>query len=85
MQYVHEKEVYHKVPRREAEKNHWKVVKTRWIDVNKGDKDNPNHRSRLVAKEFNTGDVGMGDELGADILADLMQSLKLMVNSTPEI
>ena len=29
------------------------VVKTRWIDVNKGDDQNPLIRSRFVAKEFN--------------------------------
>ena len=27
----------------------------RWVDINKGDTNNPNFRSRLVAKEFNTG------------------------------
>ena len=26
-----------------------------WIDINKGDEDMPNYRSRLVAKEFNDG------------------------------
>ena len=26
----------------------------RWIDINKGDTENPNYRSRLVAKEFKT-------------------------------
>ena len=30
-------------------------MKTRWIDINKGDEDMPNYRSRLVAKEFNDG------------------------------
>ena len=30
-----------------------KIIKTRWIDINKGDKENPDIRSRLVAKEFN--------------------------------
>ena len=29
------------------------MVQTRWIDVNKGDDDNPIYRSRLVGKEFN--------------------------------
>ena len=31
------------------------IVKTRWIDINKGDWENPNFRSRFVAKEFNDG------------------------------
>ena len=32
-----------------------KMVSVKWLDTNKGDKDNPNYRSRLVAREFNTG------------------------------
>ena len=31
------------------------MIKTRWIDINKGDDQAPIYRSRLVAKEFNTG------------------------------
>ena len=31
------------------------MVSVKWLDTNKGDKDNPNYRSRLVAREFNTG------------------------------
>ena len=30
-------------------------VGSRWIDINKGDEDNPNYRSRLVAKEIRRG------------------------------
>ena len=30
-----------------------KIIKTRWIDINKGDDLNPIYRSRLVGKEFN--------------------------------
>ncbi len=33
----------------------YKVVKTRWIDINKGNYEVPNYRSRFVAKEFNDG------------------------------
>ena len=33
----------------------WKVIKTRWIDADKGDEENPNYRARLVGKEFRTG------------------------------
>ena len=35
----------------------YKIIKTRWIDINKGDDENPVYRSRFVAKEFNDGDV----------------------------
>mgnify|MGYP003315960231 CR=1 FL=1 len=31
-----------------------KVIGVRWIDINKGDTQNPNYRSRLVAREINT-------------------------------
>jgi hypothetical protein len=31
------------------------IVKGRWVDVNKGDEQNPNYRSRYVAKEFKRG------------------------------
>ncbi len=32
-----------------------KPIGVRWVDVNKGDENNPDYRSRLVAKEINTG------------------------------
>ena len=32
-------------------------METRWIDINKGDDENPNYRSRMVGKEFNTGEM----------------------------
>ncbi len=53
MKYVMEKEVWQPISREEARRRGWKVVKTRWIDINKGDEDTPNYRSRLVAKQFN--------------------------------
>ena len=56
MQYVVDKQVWKVVPRAMAQQNGWKVIPTRWIDVNKGDSQQPNYRSRLVAKEFNTGE-----------------------------
>ena len=43
------------IPRTLAQRNSWKIIPTRWIDINKGDDQQPNYRSRLVAKEFNTG------------------------------
>ena len=44
--------VYEKVPRWKAQRLNKKIIQTRWIDVNKGDDQNPDYRSRLVAKEF---------------------------------
>ena len=32
-----------------------RTIGTRWIDINKGDEESPDYRSRLVGKEFNVG------------------------------
>ena len=48
--------VYEKVPIEQALKETVKKpIAVRWIDINKGDKDCPVYRSRLVAKEFRQG------------------------------
>ena len=48
--------VYEKVDMAECWKETGKApIAVRWVDINKGDSSNPNYRSRLVAKEFNTG------------------------------
>ena len=52
--YAHQKKVWTKIPRSEAHRRGWKIVKTRWIDINKGDANNRKYRSRLVAREINT-------------------------------
>ncbi len=57
IQYIREKQVWSKIGRRQALANGWKIIKTRWIDINKGDDVSPVYRSRLVGKEFNTGDM----------------------------
>ena len=54
--YFRETGVYEKVDLAEA----WQAtgkgpIAVRWVDINKGDSEHPNYRSRLVAKEFNTG------------------------------
>ena len=46
------KGVYQKIPRAEAIKNGWTILRVRWIDINKGDGEAPVHRSRLLAEEF---------------------------------
>ena len=56
IKHVHDKRVWKKISRRLAQQNGYKIIKTRWIDINKGDDESPNYRSRFVAKEFNTGD-----------------------------
>ena len=55
MDYVNKKGVWSVIPRHEALGRGLKIIPTRWIDVNKGDSAHPNYRSRLVAKEYNTG------------------------------
>ena len=48
--------VYEKVDVAEAWAETGKApIAVRWVDINKGDSQKPNYRSRLVAKEFNTG------------------------------
>jgi hypothetical protein len=54
--YFKEMGVYEKVDIAEAWRETGKApIAVRWVDINKGDSENPNYRSRLVAKEFNTG------------------------------
>ena len=56
VEYLKKMKVYDVVNRDEITKSgKGKLIKGRWLDVNKGDSSNPNYRSRLVAKEFNTG------------------------------
>ena len=59
IRYTEKMKVRKKIPIKTAERYGWKVIATRWIDVDKGDQDNPNYRSRLVGKEFNNG-IEMG-------------------------
>ena len=42
IQYVRDMRVYDKIPRSMATTKGWKIMKTRWIDINKGDDENPN-------------------------------------------
>ena len=51
--YGENKPVWKKIPRWQAKENGWGIIKPRWIDINKGDDDKPNCRSRMVGKEFN--------------------------------
>ena len=50
--------VYTTVPRAEAfQSGVGKIILGRWIDVNKGDSEQPDYRSRFVGKEFAKGAV----------------------------
>ena len=48
--YAREKRVWVKIKRSEAIKKGWRIQKTTWIEINKGDADNVIMRSRFVAK-----------------------------------
>ena len=53
MREVHKHGIYTKVPTKECwDKTGKAPIKTRWLDINKGDKMHPEYRSRLVAKDF---------------------------------
>ena len=47
--------VYKIVPRSHQRSTGGKIIGTRWVDVNKGDAEQPDCRSRLVGREFNVG------------------------------
>ena len=48
-------QLYDKVPINECKRATGKMpITVRWIDINKGDNEKPNYRSRLVARELNT-------------------------------
>ena len=51
--YAEKKPFWETNPRKIAKDKGWKIVRSRWIDINKGDDLNPNYRSRMVGKEFN--------------------------------
>ena len=56
IKYFREMGVYEKVDIAESWKETGKApIAVRWVDINKGDSKSPLYRSRLVAKEFNTG------------------------------
>ena len=45
--------VYRRVPRAMIKQVGGKIVTVKWLDTNKSDRDAPNYRSRLVAREYN--------------------------------
>lgn len=51
MDYVREMNIWRNMPRDIARSRGWKVIQTRWIEIKKGDDQNPICRSRLVGKK----------------------------------
>jgi len=54
MQFFRELNAYTKCPRSKIAEVGGKLIDVRWIDVNKGDYEDPVYRSRLVGREYNT-------------------------------
>ena len=53
MEFFRKMRVYRKVPRHVATAAGHKVITTKWLDINKGDGEKPDYRSRLVGREIN--------------------------------
>ena len=57
LQFFNKKGVWRKVPLEEARRRTGRPpISTRWVDVNKGDEQSPNYRSRLVARQMKAHD-----------------------------
>ena len=55
MEYVRKMHLYDKVHIAECKRATGKMpITVRWIDINKGDEEHPNYRSRIVVREINT-------------------------------
>ncbi len=62
--WMRQKGVYKKISRKEAKRRGMKIIKSRWVGINKGDDENENYRRTVVGKEFNDG-----SELGENLFA----------------
>ena len=75
IEYAEKKPVWEKIPRWQAKEKGWEIVEPRWIDINKGDDDKPNYRSRMVGKEFNDREVD-----GLFAATPPLESLRLLLS-----
>ena len=66
--------------RSEAERRSIRIVGTRWLDINKGDEEVENYRSRLVAKGFN-----QGKEEGIFAATPPLEALKLLISDVATV
>ena len=78
--YVRQKKVWIKITRKEAIRRGIKIIKTLWIDINKGDVLNPIYRSRFVGKEFNDGTVD-----GLFAATPPLEALRLLVSEAATV
>ena len=78
IEYVHKMSVYNKVQVVEVYQTTRKgPMSVRWIDVDKGDVERPNYRSRLVAREINASK--RGDSFA---LTPFLEALEVIVSLT---
>ena len=75
MQYINSKQVYRKVLRADAKRRGIPILRTRWVDIDKGDDHEHNYRSRFVAMEFNTQKVN-----GLYASTPPLEALKLLIS-----
>ena len=75
MEYFNKFGTYERVPREHQVASRGKIIGVRWVDVNKGDAQDVNYRSRLVGREFN---VGRDDVLYASTRP--LEALRLIVS-----
>ena len=78
--YIAQKGVWVKMLRSEAKRKGIRVVGTRWLDINKGDEEAENYRSRLVAKDFN-----QGKEEGIFAATPPLEALKLFISDVATV
>ena len=76
MDYVRKMHLYDKVPITECKRVTGRMpITVRWIDVNKGDQEHPNYRSRIVAREI---DIYKRDDFFAATLP--LEALKVILS-----
>ena len=78
--YIKRMGVWIKITRSEALAKQIKILGTRWIDVNKGDKENQLLRSRLVGQDFKDGE---DESLYAS--TPPLEALRLLISETATI
>ena len=76
MTFFRKMQEYTRVPLAMQKMKAGKIIRVRWVDVNKGDSEKPDMRSRLVGQELNTG---KNDELYASTLP--LEALRFVISS----
>ena len=80
--WLNKKNVYQKITRQEALQRGLRIIRVRWIDVNKRDQEKPKYRSRLVAMEFKSEDKELEDLLAG---TPPLEALKMLVSEAATV